>query len=93
MIIFCKTKILNFFKGAIKDYEGDANLSREAKVQAVRAARNMAEEMIGGDQWRIGADGVPEKKGEGLAKIFSHISEEDEELFNTYLLHWHNTSK
>ena len=34
---------------------------------------------------------TPEKVGEGLAKIFSHISEEDEELFNYYLLYWHNT--
>ena len=66
----------------------------EAKVQAARAARNMAEDMLGNEQYRIGASGKDVVyQGEGLGKIFSHIKDEDEELFNTYLLHWHNTSR
>ncbi len=37
----------------------------DSKVQFARAAMNQAQEMIGGEQWRIGDEGTPVHKGEG----------------------------
>lgn len=67
----------------------------EARVQAARASRNMAEMMLGNEQYRIGASKKEDivYQGEGLGKIFSYIPEEDTEAFYEYLLLWHNTSR
>lgn len=65
-------------------------------VQMARASMNEAQEMIGGNQYRIGAEGKKEKQGEGLAKIFEPIDKlgkEEQQSFDEYLLHWHNTSR
>lgn len=68
----------------------------DVTVQMARAAMNEAQEMIGGNQYRIGAEGKKEKQGEGLAKIFEPIDKlgkEEQRRFDDYLLHWHNISR
>ena len=68
----------------------------DVTVQMARAAMNEAQEMIGGNQYRIGAEGKKEKQGEGFAKIFEPIDKlgkEEQQSFDEYLLHWHNTSR
>lgn len=67
----------------------------EALVQAARSGRNQAEEMIAGNQYRIGAD-TKTYLGEGLEAIFRPISRQGEEVkgdFFDYLFNYHNMSR
>ena len=67
----------------------------EALVQAARSGRNQAEEMIAGNQYRIGAD-TKTYQGEGLEAIFRPISRQGEEVkgdFFDYLFNYHNMSR
>lgn len=67
----------------------------EAMVQAARASRNQADEMIGGNQYRIGAD-TKNYQGEGLEKILRPIKErgaEYTEVFFDYLFNYHNVNR
>lgn len=67
----------------------------DAMVQAARASRNQAEEMIGGNQYRIGAD-TKNYQGEGLEKILRPIKEhgaEYTEVFFDYLFNYHNVNR
>ena len=67
----------------------------ESLVQAARASRNQAEEMIGGNQYRIGAD-TKNYQGEGLEKILRPIKEQGEEymeVFFDYLFNYHNVNR
>lgn len=67
----------------------------EALVQAARVATNQAQEMIGGNQYRIGSD-TKDYLGEGLQKIYKPIQEKGEEYERTffdYLFHQHNADR
>ena len=67
----------------------------ESLVQAARSGRNQAEEMIAGNQYRIGAD-TKTYQGEGLEAIFRPISRQGEEVkgdFFDYLFNYHNMSR
>ena len=67
----------------------------EALVQAARVATNQAEEMIGGNQYRIGSN-TKDYLGEGLQKIIKPIQElgaEHEAAFYDYLFHQHNADR
>lgn len=67
----------------------------EAIVQAARAGRNQAEEMIAGNQYRIGAD-AKIYQGEGLENIFRPINDKGEEVkadFFDYLFNHHHISR
>ena len=67
----------------------------ESLVQAARSSRNQAEEMIAGNQYRIGAD-TKTYQGEGLEQIFRPISRQGEEVkgdFFDYLFNYHNMSR
>ena len=67
----------------------------ESLVQAARVSKNQAEEMIAGNQYRIGAD-TKEYLGEGLQKIIqplNDMSEEEQRAFFDYLLHYHNADR
>lgn len=67
----------------------------DALVQAARVASNQAEEMIGGNQYRIGAD-TKDYLGEGLQKIIKPIQDkgkEYENAFYDYLFHQHNADR
>ena len=67
----------------------------ESLVQAARTASHQAEEMISGNQYRIGSD-TKTYLGEGLQKIFSPIEEKGEEVtqaFFDYLFHYHNADR
>ena len=67
----------------------------EALVQAARSGRNQAEEMIAGNQYRIGAD-TKTYQGEGLEQIFRPIARQGEEVkgdFFDYLFNYHNMSR
>ncbi len=67
----------------------------ESLVQAARSGRNQAEEMIAGNQYRIGAD-TKTYLGEGLEAIFRPISRQGEEVkgdFFDYLFNYHNMSR
>ena len=67
----------------------------ESLVQAARSGRNQAEEMIAGNQYRIGAD-TKTYQGEGLEQIFRPIARQGEEVkgdFFDYLFNYHNMSR
>ena len=67
----------------------------ESLVQAARVATNQAQEMIGGNQYRIGSD-TKDYLGEGLQKIYKPIQEKGEEYERTffdYLFHQHNADR
>ncbi len=67
----------------------------ESLVQAARSGRNQAEEMIAGNQWRIGSDSKT-YQGEGLEQIFRPIARQGEEVkgdFFDYLFNYHNMSR
>lgn len=67
----------------------------EALVQAARSGRNQAEEMIAGNQYRIGAD-TKTYQGEGLEQIMRPIARQGEEVkgdFFDYLFNYHNMSR
>ncbi len=51
----------------------------EALVQAARSATNQADEMLVGNQWRIGLDDKKVYQGEGLEKILNPIKSKGEE--------------
>lgn len=73
----------------------------ESKVQAVRAARTEANEMIGGQQMRIGVSADKDNmdtlvQGEGLIPIMKPITKQGEVVtkdFFGYLFHKHNQSR
>ncbi len=73
----------------------------ESKVQAVRAARTEANEMIGGQQMRIGVSADKDNmdtlvQGEGLIPIMNPITKQGEKVtadFFGYLFHKHNLSR
>lgn len=73
----------------------------EAKVQAVRSARTEANEMIGGQQMRIGVSATKDNmntlvQGEGLIPIMKPITKQGEVVtkdFFGYLFHKHNQSR
>ena len=67
----------------------------ESLVQSARSGRNQAEEMIAGNQYRIGAD-TKTYQGEGLEQIFRPIARQGEEVkgdFFDYLFNYHNMSR
>lgn len=67
----------------------------ESLVQSARSGRNQAEEMIVGNQYRIGAD-TKTYQGEGLEQIFRPIARQGEEVkgdFFDYLFNYHNMSR
>ncbi len=67
----------------------------ETLVQTVRAANSQADEMIAGNQYRIGAEDKV-YQGEGLAKIFDPISKKGEDVkreFFDYLFNYHNIDR
>ncbi len=67
----------------------------ESLVQAARSGGNQAEEMIAGNQYRIGSD-TKSYQGEGLEKILRPINKQGKEVkqeFFDYLFHYHNTSR
>ena len=67
----------------------------EALVQAARTASNQAQEMLSGNQIRIGSD-TKEYQGEGLEKIARPIFEmsaEKQRAFYDYLFHYHNADR
>lgn len=67
----------------------------EALVQAARSGRNQAEEMIAGNQYRIGAD-TKTYQGDGLEQIIRPIARQGEEVkgdFFDYLFNYHNMSR
>ncbi len=69
--------------------------SIESLVQAARSGRNQAEEMIAGNQYRIGAQNKV-YQGEGLEQIFRPISKQGAEVrgdFFDYLFNYHNMSR
>ena len=67
----------------------------EALVQAARTSKNQAEEMIAGNQFRIGSD-TKVYQGEGLEKIARPVFEMPEakqRAFYDYLFHYHNADR
>ena len=67
----------------------------EAEVQAVRASRNQAQEMLAGQQWSIMGDKYI-KEGDGFYKIIEPIQAKGEEYyedFQQFLFHRHNIDR
>jgi hypothetical protein len=67
----------------------------ESLVQAARTASSQAQEMLSGNQLRIGSD-TKEYQGEGLEKIARPIFEmspEKQRAFYDYLFHQHNADR
>ena len=67
----------------------------ESLVQAARSGGNQAEEMIAGNQYRIGAASKA-YQGEGLEQILRSIYRQGEDVkgdFYDYLFNWHNISR
>ena len=67
----------------------------ESLVQAARSGGNQAEEMIAGNQYRIGAASKA-YQGEGLEQILRPIYRQGEDVkgdFYDYLFNWHNISR
>lgn len=67
----------------------------EAEVQAVRASRNQAQEMLAGQQWSIMGDKYV-KEGDGFYKIIEPIQANGEEYyedFQQFLFHRHNIDR
>ncbi len=67
----------------------------EAEVQAVRASRSQAQEMLGGNQWTIMGDKYV-KQGDGFYKIIEPIQKKGKEYwerFQKFLFHRHNIDR
>lgn len=67
----------------------------ESLVQSARTATKQAEEMIGGNQYRIGS-ASKDYQGEGLQKIIAPIKDKGDEVyaaFLDYLFHQHNADR
>ena len=67
----------------------------EAEVQAVRASRNQAQEMLAGQQWSIMGEKYV-KEGDGFYKIIEPIQAKGEEYyenFQQFLFHRHNIDR
>ena len=67
----------------------------ESLVQSARTATKQAEEMIGGNQYRIGS-ASKDYQGEGLQRIIAPIKDKGDEVyaaFLDYLFHQHNADR